>query len=158
MDHENWYSVSREASHCLFADKRSESMTEQLRCACGVFAKIEAALERIRQNRRPDQHKLYYAFADGVLALENSDHRVVDLAICRVPAAIIELADKVSPPKPKTRGRRIGDKLENNGNEWIVVGLQDGNWWKVIKIGDGESRRIGGDAEAWHNLTIAGEK
>ena len=131
-------------------------MTDLVRCSCGFAAKTEAALERIRKGREPDQHKLYYAFADGVLALENSDHRITDVAICHLLTAVSELADKVKPPKQKEREWELRD----------IVGRKDGSLDpKIVKwLSPHEHDVFGFGAHISHskseyrNLTIEAER
>ncbi|KKN61946.1 hypothetical protein LCGC14_0517150 [marine sediment metagenome] len=141
-------------------------MEEQLRCTCGAWDKIEGAFRSFKN--LGDGFVISYNDCDydGMppkrLALklfknfEHRSHEIDHVNWCDLPAAIMELADKVDPPKPKERGWEIGD----------VVGRKDGSldpkivrWLSPHEIGVfGFGAHISHSKSEYRNLTIEAEQ
>ena len=147
-----------------------EPMTD-LRCTCGAWDKIEEALERIK-NGKNGIYKIIYDFNpdakwEMLEALEHPNicHQVRLDKFCDLGPAIIELADKVDPPKPKEREWRVGDKVQSpNGSVGVVYGLMDivgqdqGAEVQLIESEIKYGLTPDGAKPEWRNLTIEGEK
>ncbi|KKL25063.1 hypothetical protein LCGC14_2409070 [marine sediment metagenome] len=148
-----------------------------LRCTCGAFAKIEAALERIKKSK-DGIYKIIYDFNrdaqwETLEALEapNIYHQVRLDKSCTLPAAIMELADKVKPPPQKEREWRVGDVVElvePLAYEQFKVGMKavlgdlairpPESWPTNIKHPDSVSLSLHAGPKNWRNLTIEAEQ
>ena len=134
------------------------------RCPCGAFAETEAALERIGHS----YGVLTWYKHIGILEATNHTSRttgILEKVVCKnacdLPAAIMELRNKVDPPKPKEREWQIGDMVLCNvaGVDKKVAGP-----WIVTHSGDELFRHNGGlpgtsalRKDGWRNLTIEAE-
>ena len=142
-------------------------MEEQLRCTCGAWDKIEEALETLASSEKA--RKLTWVIHNKRLEFmaEIAGIGVNVNGACQLGAAILELADKVKPPKPKEREWRVGDEfLHPNGDRYLMTeynkrGSRDGPSCNLLGIGfDGFSGLHVSQMkrEGWRNLTIEGEQ
>ena len=127
---------------------------------CSCFEKIEAALERILGS--PDFSYLKWVPKNGFIeavfnGTRESPYVQGASQPCDLPAAIMELRDRLDPPIQKERQWRVGDELNDTRDaRWVIV-APDERGWKVIRIGDGSKREIR-DGKVWSNLTIEAEQ
>ena len=140
----------------------------EVRCSCGFAEKIEAAVERIRKAEGFTSLSLG---ANGDLWVNISGKGSQSVPkVCNLPAAILELADKVKPPKPKEREWRVGDVVElvePLAYEQFKVGMKailgdlairpPESWPTNIKHPDSVSLSLHAGPKNWRNLTIEGE-
>ncbi|KKN79632.1 hypothetical protein LCGC14_0338360 [marine sediment metagenome] len=131
-------------------------------CGCGAWEKIEAALERILSRKKG----INFRHSENILcAWDNEmDYEVECANLCDLPAAIMELRDKVDSPKPEEREWREGDYVERLDS--VDTRIKAGEV-RVISEVVGEGRfRIWRKNPAefhatkdssWRNLTIEGE-
>ena len=78
---------------------------------CETCRKVEDALNRILNNTSFTFIKVTKNFVEANIIDGNSPYIGIG-AVCDLPIAILELADKVDPPKPKEREWKEGDLVE----------------------------------------------
>ena len=141
--------------------RRIGAMTEQLRCTCGAWEKVEKALERIMRTAPEYHRKLLWDWENGHLRRYNDPadaaNSVKCFSVCELASGVVKLADLHDPPKPKEREWRVGDELKDTWDvRWLIVAsIEEG--WKVSRIGTREEKNIR-DGRVWSNLTIEAEK
>ena len=146
-----------EAGEIIFADtERSEPMTD-LRCSCGFAEKIGWALERILSRKKG----INFRHSENILcAWDNErDYEVECANIGDLPGALLEIAKMVKPPKPKERGWRAGDVVQNRSDKSldIVTGVGDDSFYRrSLMVSQGLA--IGYNPKFWRNPTIEAEK
>ena len=128
-------------------------------CSCGAWEKVEEALEKIRgafagDDRcvgltwRIDDKKNGGEFSildvGKAHSIESSKYRRKNVAPCDLPVAILELRDKIDPPKPKEREWRPRSDIIYNPERDLVE--------FCMSQPDGYCR------PPWRNLTIEAEQ
>ena len=132
------------------------------RCTCGFMSKIEAALERIRE-AHPVNSGILWEWEDlnrGLLRVYATGQPTIKLRYpCDLPAAILELRDKVDPPIQKARRWRVGDVVQNEERRILArvtgfhQGIADGGFTlNVTPVTTVYIKR------GWRNLTIEAER
>ena len=128
----------------------------QLRCTCGFAEKVEGALERILSRKKG----INFRHSENILcAWDNeTDYEVECVNLCDLPASILELADKVKPPKPKERESQVGDVMQeiSRGGVYLVIGF-DGDGNPTLNKDHFRRRGILSPSQ-WRNLSIEAEQ
>ena len=156
-------------------------MSEQLRCTCGAFEKIEEAWGRIYSfvKDRSGHEGLVFDFEDASLRILNNEMLEevkgggIPGQVSMVPqnkfkdfaSSLQQLADQIPPSKPKEREWRVGDELiDRRGaleHRYVICGGTEADGLMIQAINYADQRKWAARSNikmCYDNLTIESEQ